>query len=279
MKSIFVSDLHGKKENYEKLFGLITARKPKAVFMGGDLLPNYQLHNPPEFVDDFLRVSLTALKNDLKEDYPVIIAILGNDDPAYTAPLFEELHSDGLMKYLQNTLISVNGYQAAGYPFVPPTPFMLKDWEKYDVSRYVPRDSVSPEEGIRTVDVPENIIKYSTIAFDLNVLSREIIDFRKSIFLFHSPPYETDLDKMMGRDITGNIELGSTGSIAIRRFIEKYQPLLTLHGHIHESSTLSGNWQDEIGSTKCYSAAYEGRELSVICFDTEQLENSYRELI
>jgi Icc-related predicted phosphoesterase len=279
MKSIFVSDLHGREEHYEKLFQYIINKKPEAVFMGGDLLPNYHMVHLPEFINDYLKVSLTALKNELKEDYPNIIAILGNDDPAYTVPLFEGLNNIGLLKYLQNTIVTVSGYQTAGHPYVPPTPFMLKDWEKYDVSRYVPRESVSPEEGIRTVDVPENIRKYSTIASDLNVLSREITDFKKSIFIFHSPPYETNLDKMIGRDITGNKVLVSTGSIAIKRFIEKYQPLVTLHGHIHESSELSGSWQDTVGETKCYTAAFAGNELSIISFDTEHLEDSVRDLI
>lgn len=279
MKSIFVSDLHGREEHYDKLFQYIINKKPEVVFMGGDLLPNYHVLTPSEFITDFLRVSLDSLKKEMAADYPDIIAILGNDDPAIIIPLFKELDKLGLLKYLENSVIKVRGIQVAGYPFVPPTPFMLKDWEKYDVSRYVPRESVSPEEGIRTVDVPENIRRYSTIAFDLNVLSREITDFSRSVFLFHSPPFETNLDKMNGRDITGNKVLISTGSIAIRRFIEKFNPLVTLHGHIHESSALSGSWQDSIGETRCYSAAYEGNELAIIHFDTDNLELSYRELV
>ena len=37
------------------------------------------------------------------------------------------------------------------------------------------------------------------------------------------------------------------GSIAIERFIEDRQPLLTLHGHVHESARLTGSWQEKIG--------------------------------
>ena len=39
------------------------------------------------------------------------------------------------------------------------------------------------------------------------------------------------------------------GSIAIKRFIEAKQPMLTLHGHVHESTRLTGNWQQHIGNT------------------------------
>jgi Icc-related predicted phosphoesterase len=36
--NFFVSDLHGKKDRYEKLFNKIEAEKPASVFLGGDLL-------------------------------------------------------------------------------------------------------------------------------------------------------------------------------------------------------------------------------------------------
>ena len=63
-----------------------------------------------------------------------------------------------------------------------------------------------------------------------------------SIFNFHCPPYDTRLDIAPNLDINfhyiinpGGIESKHVGSTAIRQAIEQYQPLLTLHGHIHES--------------------------------------------
>jgi Icc-related predicted phosphoesterase len=69
------------------------------------------------------------------------------------------------------------------------------------------------------------------------------------------------------------------GSIAIRRFIETRQPLLTLHGHIHESARLSSSWRDFIGRTHCFSAAHDGPELALIQFDPDHLEAATRQLI
>ncbi|HUU04736.1 MAG TPA: hypothetical protein VMZ49_02545, partial [Patescibacteria group bacterium] len=54
------------------------------------------------------------------------------------------------------------------------------------------------------------------------------------------------------------------GSIAIRRFIETRQPLVTLHGYVHESARLTGSWQEKIGRTFCFSAAHDGPELAVV---------------
>ncbi len=68
------------------------------------------------------------------------------------------------------------------------------------------------------------------------------------------------------------------GSIAVRRFIEARQPLLTLHGHVHESARLTGTWQDRIGRTVCLSAAHDGPELALVRFDLERPGEATREL-
>jgi Icc-related predicted phosphoesterase len=69
------------------------------------------------------------------------------------------------------------------------------------------------------------------------------------------------------------------GSIAIQRFIKTHQPLLTLHGHIHESVRITGLWKEKIGRTFSFTAAYDGPELAVVRFDTNHLENAVRELL
>jgi Icc-related predicted phosphoesterase len=157
---------------------------------------------------------------------------------------------------------------------------LLKDWERYDVSRYTDPDAVSPEEGWRTRPVPEHEIRYATIKDDLDRMTRGQ-DLARSIFLIHSPPYQTklDLSARAGRMID-HVPLDCyLGSIAVRRFIESRQPLLTLHGHIHEAARLSGSWRDRIGRTHCFSAAHDGPELALIRFDPDSLDAASRELI
>ncbi len=68
------------------------------------------------------------------------------------------------------------------------------------------------------------------------------------------------------------------GSIAIQRFIEKKQPYLTLHGHIHESTRLTGNWQEKIGNTFCFNAATELPDLAIVSFPLASPESAKREL-
>ena len=69
------------------------------------------------------------------------------------------------------------------------------------------------------------------------------------------------------------------GSIAIKRFIEKKQPHITLHGHIHESARITGSWRDKIGKTYCFSAAHDGPELAIVKFDSDRPEEAERILI
>ena len=141
-------------------------------------------------------------------------------------------------------------------------------------------DAVSPEEGVRSYPVSEQEKKYVTIKDDLDRLAGSQ-DMAKAIILFHVPPYQTKLDlSAQGGKMIDHVPLDShLGSIAVRRFIETRQPLLTLHGHIHESARLSSSWRDRIGRTHCFSAAHDGPELSLVRFDPESLEAATRELI
>jgi Icc-related predicted phosphoesterase len=279
MMLIHVSDLHGKEIKYRKLANYIQEAKPNFVFITGDILPNYYISNVNEFIRDFLKPLFSKLKDELGTLYPDIFLITGNDDAAIGCEYLEQLESAELIYFANNRIINIKDYIICGYPYVPPTPFLLKDWEKYDISRYVPKDSISPEEGLRTIEIPLNIIKYSTIKNDLDDIAVSIIDFSKTIILFHSPPYETNLDKIYSKDINGDKEIISVGSIAIRKFIEKNQPYLTLHGHIHESSKITGKWSDKINKTYCFNASNGGSSLAIIKSEIENLSTAERKII
>lgn len=155
--------------------------------------------------------------------------------------LFQTASVDGLWHYVHGQKFLLGNFAVYGYACVPPTPFLLKDWECYDVSRYVPPGSVSPEEGLRTVATDENAFKWRTIQQELKALaSDDPLDRAK--FLFHTPPYDTALDRAaLDGKVYEHVSLDvHVGSIAVRRFIEQRQPLLSLHGHVHESARLTG---------------------------------------
>lgn len=282
----FVSDLHGAVDRYQKLFRLIDTERPQAVFMGGDILPSGFLSmmvNPDiaeDFIDQFLVNEMEILKSKLGKDFPVFFIILGNDDGRIEEPAIRAGEKKGLWQYIHFRAVEFNSYRIYGYAFVPPTPFRCKDWERYDVSRYTDPGCVSPEDGFHSSPVSKRDLRHATIADDLEKLTAGA-GLKNAVFLFHTPPYQTKLDRAaLDGKMVDYVPLDvHVGSIAVKKFIENRQPLLTLHGHIHESARLTGAWQDKIGKTCCLSAAHDGRELALIRFDLGDPESATRELI
>ena len=285
-RCFFASDLHGSPDRYRKLFGAIAEERPAGVFLGGDLLPSglfaasHAEGIPKDFIEGFLAVEFGRLRELLGPAYPQVFLILGNDDSCADEPLFLELSAEGLWSYAHDRCARFGAYTVRGYSFVPPTPFFLKDWERYDVSRYVDPGCTSPEEGGRTVPVDQSTLRYSTIAQDLAALAGGD-SLENAVFLFHTPPHATKLDRAaLDGKMIDYVPLDvHVGSIAVRRFIEARQPLLTLHGHIHESARLTGSWRDRIERTHLFTAAHDGPELALVRFDLEELEAATRELL
>jgi len=68
---------------------------------------------------------------------------------------------------------------------------------------------------------------------------------KKAIYIMHMPPARLKLGQLYHQ----NLDIGSED---IRQFIKEKQPLLTLHGHIHEApETTTGKWINHIGNTIC----------------------------
>ncbi len=87
----------------------------------------------------------------------------------------------------------------------------------------------------------------------LEYLAGQLEEPARSVFNLHVPPIQTAIDTAPVVDenlspvIQGSsILMGPAGSIAVRAVIEQYQPLISLHGHIHESRGVV-----RIGKTVC----------------------------
>jgi len=83
-----------------------------------------------------------------------------------------------------------------------------------------------------------------------------------SCFCFHVPPYNSTIDMAPKLDENlrpvyegGRPAFIPVGSTSVRKVIEKYQPLLGLHGHIHESPGLV-----KVGKTQCVNPGSEYSE-------------------
>jgi Icc-related predicted phosphoesterase len=84
----------------------------------------------------------------------------------------------------------------------------------------------------------------------------------RAVLAIHVPPFDSGIDVCpeLDEDLQiihrgGHVLMKPVGSPAVRTAIEKIQPLLTLHGHIHEAPG-----HTRIGSTLCINAGSEYAE-------------------
>ena len=285
MKVLFSSDLHGEIHLYQQLLDLALASSSEIIAIGGDFLPSYppskryedMIPNQKIFIHQFLLPFFDKLVQ--TTSVTSILTIPGNWDLGYGY-----LHEKPVGKIvdLDRKIIQLkNGYELIGYPFVPPTPFRPKEFEKMDdpESPWPPQKYPSyiknpDHEGeISPVDPYLFLRQRNTIRDDLDRLIRPL-HFSKCTYMMHSPPFGTALDLIQGKKYTG--------CRAIKAFIEKCQPLLTLHGHIHEAPEISGKYLDRIGKTLCINpgqfslSGKDSQRLHAVTFEMEDIEKTLK---
>jgi uncharacterized protein len=172
-----------------------------------------------------------------------LYVMLGNDDePA----LREILASSPLVVDPEDRVVELGeGFQMLSCGFANPTPW------------HSPREM--PEEELQRHF--ENLVS-------------QLGDPTRSVFNLHVPPIRTAIDTapIIDENLSpviqgGSILMGPAGSEAVRAVIEKYQPLLALHGHIHESRGTV-----KIGKTVCINpgSAYGEGVLHGVLFELDK---------
>jgi uncharacterized protein len=73
----------------------------------------------------------------------------------------------------------------------------------------------------------------------IDAMAGQVNDMSRAIFNLHTPPYRSGLDEAPAIDadlrlLHGGRALRPVGSKAVRDAIDRYQPMLSLHGHVHE---------------------------------------------
>lgn len=163
----------------------------------------------------------------VEEDGIPIYLIAGNDDPwSVDQPIGSAAH----VVDAERDVSLVEGHEMISCSFANPTP-----WN-------------SPRE------LPEDEL-YSRLARVATQLERP----QDAIFNLHVPPYDSGLDtaSLLDDDLRPILRGGApvdapVGSHAVREVIEEFQPLIALHGHIHESRAAA-----RIGRTLCLNSGSE----------------------
>jgi len=99
------------------------------------------------------------------------------------------------------------------------------------------------------------------LADRFNQMISKVERIETCVFNLHAPPYRTmidlapDIDASFKPKVGSEIKMAHVGSRAVREVIEKRQPLLGLHGHVHESNGFA-----KIGRTLCINPGTEYSE-------------------
>ena len=134
----------------------------------------------------------------------------GNDDIFEIDPILESAPS---VTFAEGKVIDLagSGYTMISMGYTNPTP--------WDTHREAPEEE---------------------LAARIDAVAALVPDMNRTIFNFHAPPYGTGLDEAPELDASmrpthGGAVMKPVGSTSVRDAILKYQPPLSVHGHIHES--------------------------------------------
>jgi Icc-related predicted phosphoesterase len=269
---LFTSDLHGHAPFYEALVAHAAARRPSVVILGGDLGPHGSDDQGVRRQRAFFAGPFRDIAARLRTASPGVrlFVLMGNDDWAANHDLFEDGERRDPPDWLplhdrvHELGPAEGGLALSGLSWVPLTPFSIKDWERWDTAAGPGGGAAEADAdaetsgarldgyrsapgsgdgggtgGLRPVRF-DPADRSPTIADALEDLGART-DPARTVYVFHSPPFGTACDVIAGPR--------HVGSRAIRAFLERAQPPLSLSGHIHEAPRLSGRYWDRIGRT------------------------------
>src|SRR5215831_11939884 len=132
----------------------------------------------------------------------------GNDD---IFEIDDMIESSPCVTFAEGKVLDLGGFSMVSMGWTNPTP--------WDTFREAPEDE---------------------LAGRIEAVAQHVPDMGRAIFNFHAPPYGTGLDEAPALDenlrpMHGGAVMKPVGSKAVRDAIVKHQPLLSVHGHIHES--------------------------------------------
>jgi len=177
---------------------------------------------------------ITLIEERLRESGIQVYLTGGNDDPL---EIEEILNSSDFVINAQEKVCRIDNYhEMISSGLSNPTPWRT-------------RREVSEEK----------------LAESIEAMVSKVEDVKNCIFNLHSPPKDSQLDICPLLDTSvrppkpvmksGQIVTYGAGSVAVKTSIEKYQPLLGLFGHIHESRGVV-----HIGRTLCINPGSEYSE-------------------
>ena len=287
MRLYFTTDIHGSDICFRKFINSAKFYKAEVLILGGDITGKLIMPLVSDSSGNYVfnwhgeehRVSGTELANAQKQlrnaGYytatltPEEVALL-NTDQSYVEELFSRLACESITRWMALAEERLSGTGVECY-ISPGNDDPLAIDTILNQGGLV----VNPEERVVTLRGEWEMISFGTTNITpwnspreipedlledrLDALAKQVKNQAKAIYNIHVPPYNNSIDRAPKLDrnlkpivIPGGVEMAHVGSTAVSNVIKRYQPMLALHGHIHESR---GNVK--VGRTLCINPGSE----------------------
>jgi uncharacterized protein len=288
----FAADLHGSQPTFRKFLRAAAFYGCDALVFGGDLMgkalvpivrSNGVFHTRFQDRDhEFEKDGMDAFTRSVElpgfywhvfepDEYEAM-----KDDELARLALFQRLASERLAEWISLAEDRLNGrgvrmYLTGGND---DEPAMLEVLDRHDGPNVIACENRVVElddehtmitVGLSTVtpwDTPREASE-EVIAAAIDRSAETVPDVGRCVFNLHCPPKDTPIDTCLKLEkvpgelpkpirVAGRFLTTGGGSVAVREAVGRYQPLVALHGHIHESA---GRFR--LGRTQCFNPGSE----------------------
>ncbi len=284
----FVTDVHGSDRCFRKFINAGKFYGAKVLILGGDITGkmivvlvkkqdgSYETTYTGEKVRHSAGADLDSTLKVIKDTgyYPYIAEQNEVDElnakPELVRTTFNRLMVEDVRRWVQLAEDRLKGTDIKCY-ISPGNDDIL------DIDRELNSSStvINPEEKVISIDGEHEMITLGTtnrtpwrsprevdedvLEGKIESMAREVRAMDRAIFNIHVPPIDTQIDQAPKLDENlapvlsgGQIQMTSAGSVATRKSILRHQPLIGLHGHIHESRGIA-----KLGRTLCINPGSE----------------------
>jgi len=288
----FATDIHGSDRCFGKFLSAARVYKANVLILGGDItgkmiVPIVKMNDGSYRVNFLGKEERPRNDEELKAIMRTVRTVgyyahvtdeAGlkemTNDPAGLQQIFQKMMTDSVQRWIRQAEERLKGsgvkcFISAGNDdeyYIDPM-LNSSDYVIYPEGKVINLDDRHEMASCGNTNMtpwncPRDITEEELSKKIEDMLSK-VNDSSNCVLNFHCPPYGTTID--MAPKLTaelkpvlepgGGMEMTPVGSISVRKAIETYQPLLGLHGHIHESKGVA-----KIGRTLCANPGSEYTE-------------------
>lgn len=287
LRLFFCTDVHGSEQCYRKFLNAASFYDVKHLILGGDMLGKllipiiengngtYHCNYGDQRHQNLDAAGVKAVKEEIRRfgHYPIVGStetIAELEDDLARERLFRKIAYDSVADWVALAEERLRGTGVRCYMAPGNDDFLEIDaaLRGSDVVEFAEARRITLEKGHEMITTgysnptpwnTERELSEDELADLLKRMMREVQRSDGLIAVIHPPPYNSEIDSAPALDEdlqmkmdAGGVRMAPVGSTAVRSFIEQVQPLVGLHGHVHESRGVA-----RIGRTLCVNPGSE----------------------